>query len=276
MCDHSEASVLSTSFIELDKVITGLQNSDLIVVAARYNNVGGISFALNLIEHTVITQGLSVALFDMEHSNEKIYMRLISLLEKIDLDNLKSEKISERTKQRVQSAKQLIKNKHIFIDDTPGITASYINSKIEMLSQQQAGIDLVIVNKLQLMSGNKGYDDYSNRSDELSEITKDLKEIAQKFSIPVVVMSDVYKAVEFRPENHRPTMADLEVYGSGIKEYSDVVILIYRDELYYGIYGREHVEMGTAELIIAKNKYGARCTVNQLFQAEYGRFDENA
>ncbi len=259
---------VSTGIGDLDRVITGLNRSDLIILAAR-PGMGKTSFALNIARNVACKSKKSVAFFSLEMSKEQLASRLLSSEALVGGTKLRTGKLTDEEWQRLIPASDILKNANLYIDDTPGITITEMKSRLRRLRE----IDLVVVDYLQLMSSTRRID---SRVNEISEITRSLKIMAKELNVPVITLSQLSRASEQRPD-HRPQLSDLRDSGS-IEQDADIVLFLYR-EGYYDKNGDENaaapaVDMNSGECIVAKNRHGEMNTVKLHWQGEFMRFTD--
>lgn len=264
----SDLTGLSTGFSDLDKITTGLQNSDLIIVAGR-PSMGKTSLAMNIAENVAVGSDKAVAIFSMEMSGEQLVRRMLTSLGRINSQRVRTGALQEEDWSRLTSAINLLSEKKIFIDDTPGLSPSELRARCRRLaSQNEDGLGLIIIDYLQLMSlgGNT-----ENRATELSTITRNLKTLAKEINVPVIALSQLNRSLEQRTDK-RPVMSDLRESGS-IEQDADLIMFIYRDE----VYNKEDSESkGVAEIIISKQRNGPTGTVRLTFLGEFTRFESFA
>jgi replicative DNA helicase len=251
----------STGFLDFDQMTCGLQKQDLIIIAAR-PSCGKTSLALNIGEYAA-KQGGTVGIFSLEMSGEQLVTRLISSYARIDAHRLRTGYLTRDEWARVATALGHLSEHKILIDDTPGITVSEMRAKARRLKAER-GLDLLIVDYIQLISG---HGKNENRTQEVSQISRDLKILAKELDVPCIALSQLSRKVEERSD-HRPQLADLRESGS-LEQDSDLVCFIYRDE----VYGETDENRGRAEFIIAKQRNGPTGTVQVCFLKEYTRFE---
>jgi len=260
-----------TGFVELDRLTSGWQPSDLIIIAAR-PGMGKTSFTLALARNAAMDFNKGVAIFSLEMSNLQLVQRLISLEAEISGQKLRNGQLEDYEWQQLQSAIEKMSEVPIFIDDTPGINIFELRAKCRRLKMQH-DIQMVIIDYLQLMSGGpeggKG-----NREQEVSNISRSLKALAKELSVPVIALSQLSRAVETRGGTKRPQLSDLRESGS-IEQDADMVSFIYRPE-YYSILEDEEGQSlkGVSEIIIAKNRHGALKTVKLKFVDQFAKFQD--
>ena len=243
---------IPTGFIDLDYKTSGLQPSDFILVAAR-PSMGKTAFVLNIAQHVAFRQNKTVAIFSLEMSKEQLVNRLFSLESYVDAQLLRTGNLKDSDWEKLIEGAGTIGKSNLIIDDTPGISISEMRSKCRKYKLEH-GLDLIIIDYLQLMSGSVGKRSDS-RQQEISDISRSLKALARELNVPVISLSQLSRAVEQRPD-HRPMLSDLRESGA-IEQDADVVMFIYRDDYYHK--DTEHVN--EAEIIIAKQRNGPIGTV---------------
>lgn len=251
---------------DLDRVITGLNRSDLILLAAR-PGMGKTSFALNIARYAACTAKKTVAFFSLEMSKEQLASRLLSTEALISGTKLRTGKLSEEEWSRLIPASDVLSNSELYLDDTPGITITEMKSRLRRLHN----LDLVVIDYLQLMASGKRID---NRVQEISEITRNLKILAKEMNVPVITLSQLSRASEKR-DDHRPQLSDLRDSGS-IEQDADIVLFLYR-EGYYADKNADNAaaqtsDMNSGECIVAKNRHGEARSVKLHWQGEFMRF----
>jgi replicative DNA helicase len=261
---------LETHYPDLDELTSGLQKSDLIIIAAR-PSMGKTSFAMNIAENVAIEDHKTVAVFSLEMSNEALLQRMLCSVARVDSHKFRTGSLWQDDMRKIVAALEKLAHSSIFIDDTPGITVSEMRAKARRLLQSQGSLDLIIVDYLQLMSG--GGKRYENRTQEVSAISRGLKALAKEMAVPVVALSQLSRAPESRGSgDHRPQLADLRESGS-IEQDADVVGFIFREE----VYKPDDPELdGVAELIIRKQRNGPTGTVKMAFLKSSTRFESLA
>ena len=257
---------LETGFMDLDYKTSGLQPSDLILIAAR-PSMGKTAFVLNLAQHMAFKKDVPVAIFSLEMSKEQLVNRMLSLESHVDAQKIRTGRLNDEEWMNLVEGSANIANSKLFIDDTPGITLSAMRSKCRKLKMEH-DIQIVIIDYLQLMSGNSGNN--ASRQQEISDISRGLKALARELNVPVIALSQLSRAVEQRPD-HRPMLSDLRESGA-IEQDADVVMFLYRE----GYYNRDlsEVEQRVAEVIIAKQRNGPIGTVNLLWIPELTKFTD--
>ncbi len=254
---------IPTGFLDLDYKMSGLQPSDLILVAAR-PSMGKTAFVLNIAQHVAFKAKKTVAIFSLEMSKEQLVNRLFSLESQVDSQALRTGNLKDSDWEKLIEGAGIIGRSSLIIDDTPGISISELRSKCRKYKLEQ-GLDLIIIDYLQLMTGRVGGRSES-RQQEISEISRALKGLARELNVPVIALSQLSRAVEQRPE-HRPMLSDLRESGA-IEQDADVVMFIYRDDYY----NKDTELKNVAEIIIAKQRNGAIGTVNLTWLPNYTKF----
>ncbi len=251
-----------TGIKDLDRVIMGLNKSDLILLAAR-PGMGKTSFALNIAENVAINKGKRVAFFSLEMSKEQLVSRILSTKGQIPGQSLRIGKLSDKEWERLIEAGDIVSKSPIYIDDTPGITIPEMKAKLRRLGK----CDLVIIDYLQLMSSARRID---NRVQEISEITRNLKIMAKELDVPVLTLSQLSRASEQRTD-HKPVLSDLRDSGS-IEQDADIVLFLYREGYYESGEIDENQDKNSGECIVAKNRHGETRSVPLHWQGEFMRF----
>ncbi|MGN0517811.1 MAG: replicative DNA helicase [Acutalibacteraceae bacterium] len=253
---------ISTGIRNLDNLITGLNRSDLILLAAR-PGMGKTSFALNIARSVAVVGNKTVAFFSLEMSKEQLSSRLLSTEGLIEGSRLRIGKLTPEEWTRLIEAGDILSRSNIYIDDTPGITIPEMKAKLRRLRK----VDLVVIDYLQLMSTGRRSD---NRVQEISEITRNLKIMAKELNVPVITLSQLSRASEKR-DDHRPQLADLRDSGS-IEQDADIVLFLYREGYYDKNNEDENTDKNSGECIVAKNRHGEAGTVKLHWQGEFMRF----
>lgn len=263
-------SGIPTGFFELDKVTAGWQRSDMIVIAAR-PAMGKTAFVLSMARNTAVDHNMGVAIFSLEMSSVQLVKRLIASETKLSAEKLRKGDLADHEFQQLHSRITKLSEAPIYIDDTPGLSIFDLRAKCRRLKLQH-NIDLVIIDYLQLMTagGSKGQ---GNREQEISSISRSIKEIAKELNVPIIALSQLSRSVEQRGGDKRPVLSDLRESGA-IEQDADIVSFIYRPE-YYGFHTDENgnSNMGVGEIIIAKHRNGALENIRLRFIKEYARFD---
>jgi replicative DNA helicase len=253
-----------TGFDKLDEITSGLQRSDLIIIAGR-PSMGKTAFALNIAQNAALNSGVSVAIFSLEMSKEQLVFRMLSSEAKVDSQRLRKGFLGETDWQKLVKSCGDLSEASIYIDDSPAITVLEMKAKARRL-KAETGLGLVILDYLQLMRGS-AYKE--SREQEISEISRSLKALAKELSVPVIALSQLNRKVEDRT-NRRPQMADLRESGA-IEQDADVIAFIYRDEVYNK--ADDNPEKGIAEIIIGKQRNGPTGTVKLAFLEKYTSFE---
>jgi replicative DNA helicase len=257
---------LSTGYLDLDRFTSGLQKSDLVIVAGR-PSMGKTSFAMNLVENAVLAQGDPVLVFSMEMPAEALMMRMLSSLGRIDQTLVRTGRLDESGWEKLSQAVGKLKNTGLLIDDTPSLTPTEVRSRARRVKREHGNIAMIMIDYLQLMQVAGASE---GRTAEISEISRSLKAIAKEFRCPVVALSQLNRSLEQRP-NKRPVNSDLRESGA-IEQDADVIMFIYRDE----VYNPDSADKGVAEIIIGKQRNGPIGTCRLAFFGEYTRFENLA
>ena len=258
---------LSTGFEKLDEMTSGLQKSDLVIVAAR-PSMGKTTFAMNLVENALLRYDQPILVFSMEMPANQLMMRMLSSVGKIDQTRVRSGKLEEEDWPKLSAAVSKLKDRPLYIDDTPALTPTEVRSRARKVLREHGSIGMIMLDYLQLMqvAGRSG----EGRTAEISEISRSLKGIAKEFDCPVVALSQLNRALEQRP-NKRPVNSDLRESGA-IEQDADVIMFIYRDE----VYNEETQDKGVAEIIIGKQRNGPIGTARLGFIGKFTRFENLA
>jgi len=270
-----EVTGVATGFIEFDRMTSGLQKGELIIIAAR-PSMGKTALAINIAQNAAIMHGAKVAVFSLEMSKASLLRRMLASQASVDQQKLQKGFLVREDHDKLQNALGQLVESHIFIDDSAGISLAEMRAKARRLRQNAGGLDLVVVDYLQLMTaslpsgGRKGYE---NRTQEVSAISRGLKAMAKELDVPLVALSQLSRASERRGEDKRPMLSDLRESGS-IEQDADVVAFIHR-EAYYN-HNKEELseeEKAKSEIILAKQRNGPTGTVFMYFNSRYTRFD---
>lgn len=265
----SDITGVPTGFIDLDRMTSGFQAGDLIILAAR-PSMGKTAFALNIAEHVALKEELPVAIFSMEMGAAQLAVRVVGSIGRINQSRLRTGKLSEEDWPRLTEAIEKMRTVSMHIDETPGMTSSELRANARRLARQCGKLGLIVVDYLQLMSGSGGSSS-ENRATELSEISRGLKMLAKELQCPVVALSQLNRSVESRTDK-RPLMSDLRESGA-IEQDADVIMFIYRDDYY----NKENSKApGVAEIIIGKQRNGPTGTVKLTFVKPLTRFENLA
>ena len=255
---------IPTGFLDLDYLMAGLQNSDLVLIAAR-PSMGKTAFALNIAQYVAFHEDICTAIFSLEMSREQLVNRLFSLESKVDAQKLRTGDLQDFEWEKLIEGAGIIGKSKLIIDDTAGISVSELRSKCRKYKQEH-GLRLVIIDYLQLMTSGTAGRRGDNRQQEISDISRSLKAIARELGVPVVALSQLNRGVEQR-EDKRPMLSDLRDSGA-IEQDADVVMFIYRDDYY----NKDSEKKGISEIIIAKQRNGPVGTVNLVWLPEYTKF----
>ncbi len=262
----NDVTGISTGLADLDRMTTGMQGGDLIVLAAR-PSMGKTAFALNIGESVALDAGLPVAIFSMEMGAKQLMLRFVGSTAKVDQGKLRTGQLNDDDWTRVAEATERLRNVSLHIDETPGLTASEVRTNARRLARQCGGkLGLIVIDYLQLMSG-KSEGNADNRATELGDITRSLKALAKELQCPVIALSQLNRSVEQRTDK-RPMMSDLRESGA-IEQDADVIMFIYRDDYY----NKDSSEPNIAEIIIGKQRNGPTGTVKTFFQKNQTRFE---
>ncbi len=267
-----EITGLATHYGPLDKLTSGFQPSDLIIIAAR-PSMGKTSFAMNIAENAAIKDGKVIGVFSLEMSKEALLMRMLASCSQVDSHRLRTGSLYKQDMEKLTRGMEQLMQAPIFIDDTPGISVTEMRSKARRLKQQEGRLDLIIVDYLQLMSAVPiGGKRFENRTQEVSAISRGLKAVAKELKVPVVALSQLSRAPESRGGDHRPQLSDLRESGS-IEQDADVVAFIFREEIYKKKEDITPEIEGIAEIIIAKQRNGPIDTIKLAFIKNSTRFE---
>ncbi|VHB88304.1 replicative DNA helicase [Streptococcus pyogenes] len=268
----SNVTGLPTGFRDLDKITTGLHPDQLVILAAR-PAVGKTAFVLNIAQNVGTKQKKTVAIFSLEMGAESLVDRMLAAEGMVDSHSLRTGQLTDQDWNNVTIAQGALAEAPIYIDDTPGIKITEIRTRSRKLSQEvDGGLGLIVIDYLQLITGTKP----ENRQQEVSDISRQLKILAKELKVPVIALSQLSRGVEQR-QDKRPVLSDIRESGS-IEQDADIVAFLYRDDYYRkeGDDAEEAVEDNTIEVILEKNRAGARGTVKLMFQKEYNKFSSIA
>ncbi len=254
---------LATGFTDLDYKTSGFQNSDLILVAAR-PSMGKTALVLNIAEYMAFKQNKAVAIFSLEMSKQQLMNRLFAMESRVNSQSLRTGDLKDEDWGKLIESAGVIGDSKLIIDDTPGITVRELRSKCRKYKLEH-GLDIVMIDYLQLMSGGGGRSSDS-RQQEISDISRSLKALARELNVPIVALSQLSRAVESRTD-HRPMLSDLRESGA-IEQDADMVMFIYRDDYYH----KDSEMKGVAEIIIAKQRNGPIGTINLVWLPDYTKF----
>jgi replicative DNA helicase len=265
-----EVTGLATHYIDFDRMTSGLQDSELIIIAAR-PSMGKTAWAINIAENAAVRGGKVVAVFSLEMSKASLLRRMLASQALVNSKAIQTGMLMRDDRTKLINGLEKLMESKIFIDDTPGITLAEMRAKARRLKQQQQGkLDLIVIDYLQLMTGtNTGSKSFENRTQEVSAISRGLKALAKEMKVPVVALSQLSRASEQRGGDKKPLLSDLRESGS-IEQDADVVCFIHREEYY----DRENEDLkGKAEIIIAKQRNGPTGSVHLAYLADYTRFE---
>lgn len=254
---------IATGFTDFDRLTTGMQAGDLIIVAGR-PSMGKTILGMNIAEHAAIRGQKAVLVFSMEMPGESLAMRMLSSLGRIDQNKLRTGKLVEEDWTRLTSAVGLLGGAKLYIDETPALSPMELRARARRIAREREQLGLIVVDYLQLM---RGQNPSENRTAEISEISRSLKTLAKELNVPIIALSQLNRSLEQRP-NKRPVMSDLRESGA-IEQDADLIVFIYRDE----VYNDDSPDKGTAEIIIGKQRNGPIGTIRLTFMGQYTRFD---
>jgi replicative DNA helicase len=266
--NQNDITGVPTGFYDFDRMTSGLQPGDLIVLAAR-PSMGKTALAINIAEHVALNEGLPVAVFSMEMGASQLAVRIVGSIGRVDQGHLRTGKLTDDEWPRLTEAIERLRNVSLHIDETPGLTPSELRANARRLARQCGKLGLIVVDYLQLMNGSSsGGGD--NRATEIGEISRGLKMLAKELQCPVIALSQLNRSVEQRTDK-RPMMSDLRESGA-IEQDADVIMFIYRDDYY----NKESKEPGVAEVIIGKQRNGPTGTVKLAFLKPLTKFESLA
>ena len=269
MADNpNDVTGVPTGFYDLDRMTSGFQAGDMIVLAAR-PSMGKTALAINIAEHVALNEGLPVAVFSMEMGAAQLAVRIVGSIGRIDQGHLRTGKLTDEEWPRLSEAIEKLRTISLHIDESAGLTSSELRANARRLSRQCGKLGLIVVDYLQLMSGSSG--DNEHRATVLGEISRGLKMLARELQCPVIALSQLNRSVEQRPDK-RPMMSDLRESGA-IEQDADIIMFIYRDEYYTKDACKEP---GVAEVIIAKQRNGPTGTVKLAFLNNITKFESLA
>ncbi|GAB5379576.1 MAG: replicative DNA helicase [Aliiglaciecola sp.] len=264
---NKEVTGVSTGYTDLDKKTSGLQPSDLIIVAAR-PSMGKTTFAMNLCENAMLLEEKPVLVFSLEMPAEQIMMRMLASLSRVDQTKIRTAQLDDEDWARISNTMAMLKDKdNLFVDDSSGLTPMEVRTRARKLARDRGGISMIMIDYLQLMRVPSLSE---NRTLEIAEISRSLKALAKELEVPVVALSQLNRSLEQRADK-RPVNSDLRESGS-IEQDADLIMFIYRDEVYH-----ENTELkGISEIILGKQRNGPIGTVRLTFQGQFSRFDNYA
>lgn len=261
----SSITGVSTGYSDLDEMTSGLQKGDLVIVAGR-PSMGKTTFSMNIAEYAAAHKKLPVAIFSMEMPAEQLVLRMLSSMGRVDQHRIRTGKLTDEDWPRIATAVKIFADVPMFIDDSAGLSPTEVRARARRLVREHGQLGLIVLDYLQLMQ--VGGSD--NRTAEVAEISRSLKALAKELQVPIIVLSQLNRSLEQRP-NKRPVMSDLRESGA-IEQDADVIIFIYRDE----VYNPESADKGSAEIIIAKQRNGPIGTCRLTFLGKYTRFENYA
>ncbi len=264
-----EVTGLATHYVEFDRMTSGLQESELIIIAAR-PSMGKTAWAINIAENAAVRGGKVVAVFSLEMGKASLLRRMLASQALVNSKAIQTGMLMKDDRAKLINGLEKLMESKIFIDDTPGITLAEMRAKARRLKQQQGQLDLIVIDYLQLMTGsNSNAKGFENRTQEVSAISRGLKALAKEMKVPVVALSQLSRASEQRGGDKKPMLSDLRESGS-IEQDADVVCFIHREEYY----DRENEDLkGKAEIIIAKQRNGPTGVIHLAYLADYTRFE---
>ena len=269
-----EVTGLATDFIELDRMTSGLQKGELIIIAAR-PSMGKTALAINIAQNAAVNHQATVAVFSLEMSKESLLRRMLASQAWVDQRKLQTGFLGREDHDKLQSALGQLVESRMFIDDTAGISLAEMRAKARRLKQNAGGLDLIVVDYLQLMSAtlpSSGRKNYENRTQEVSAISRGLKALSKELDVPVVALSQLSRASERRGDDKRPLLSDLRESGS-IEQDADVVAFIHRESYYNRDEEQSDADRAKSEIILAKQRNGPTGTVQLNFISRFTRFD---
>jgi replicative DNA helicase len=269
-----EVTGLATSFTEFDRMTSGLQKGELIIIAAR-PSMGKTALAINIAQNAAIKSGAKVAVFSLEMSKESLLRRMLATQAWVDQRKLQTGFLGREDHDKLEKALGLLVESQLFIDDTAGISLAEMRAKARRLKQNAGGLDLIVVDYLQLMSAtvpSSGRKNYENRTQEVSAISRGLKALAKELDVPVMALSQLSRASERRGEDKRPLLSDLRESGS-IEQDADVVAFIHREAYYKRDEEMSETDKARSEIIVAKQRNGPTGTVYLSFLSRFTRFE---
>jgi replicative DNA helicase len=270
-----EVTGLATHYIEFDRMTSGLQDSELIIIAAR-PSMGKTAWAINIAQNSAVRDGKVVAVFSLEMSKESLLRRMLASEAMVNSRKIQTGFLPKEDKGKLMAALERLIESKMFIDDTPGITLAEMRAKARRLRQQEGRLDLIMIDYLQLMTGSSGpgKKGFENRNQEVAAVSRGLKALAKEMKVPVIALSQLSRASEQRGGDKKPMLSDLRESGS-IEQDADVVCFIHRDSYYNkDENGDEDPESkGKAEIIIAKQRNGPTGSVHLAYLSDYTRFE---
>jgi replicative DNA helicase len=259
---------ISTGFLKLDEMTSGLHGGELFVLAGR-PSMGKTAFALNIAQHVALRNKQTAAVFSLEMSKESLLTRMLCATARVDSQRFRSGYLTQEERRKLHAALAELTEAPLYIDDTAGLHLMDMHAKLRRLKSERGKIGLVVVDYLQLMSGRGRYE---NRNQEVSALSRGMKLLAKELNVPMLVLSQLSRAVETRQGDHRPQLSDLRESGS-IEQDADLVGFVFREE----VYNRDREDLkGLAELIVAKQRNGPVGTVNLVFLHAQTKFENRA
>jgi replicative DNA helicase len=276
---HREVTGLETHFTDFDRMTSGLQKSELIIIAAR-PSMGKTAWAINIAQNAAVRGGSVVAVFSLEMSKESLLRRMLASEALVDQQKIQKGYTSREDQEKLTEALERLTESHIFIDDTPGISLTEMRAKARRLRQMHGKLDLIVIDYLQLMTGSAGGPNakrFENRTQEVSAVSRGLKALAKELDVPVIALSQLSRASEQRGGDKKPMLSDLRESGS-IEQDADVVAFIHRESYYNkDENGQPDPETeGKAEIIIAKQRNGPTGSVHLAYLSKCTRFENLA
>ena len=269
-----EITGLATHYLEFDRMTSGLQQGELIIIAAR-PSMGKTAWAINIAQNAAVRDGKVVAVFSLEMSKESLLRRMLASEAMVNSRKIQTGFLPREDKGKLLAGLERLMESKMFVDDTPGITLAEMRAKARRLRQQEGGrLDLIVIDYLQLMTGTStnGKRGFENRNQEVSAISRGLKALAKEMRVPVIALSQLSRGSEQRTGDKKPLLSDLRESGS-IEQDADVVAFIHREEYY----DRENEDLkGKAEIIIAKQRNGPTGSIQMAYLADYTRFENLA
>jgi replicative DNA helicase len=263
---NSEVTGIPTGFTDLDRMTSGLQEGDLVIVAGR-PSMGKTAFSINIGEHVAMETGMPVLVFSMEMGGAQLAMRMLGSVGRLDQNRLRTGRLNNEDWPRLTHAIQKLNDTQIYIDETPALTPVELRARARRQARMCGKLGLIVVDYLQLMSSNSQGE---NRATEISEISRNLKGLAKELNCPVIALSQLNRSLEQRP-NKRPIMSDLRESGA-IEQDADLILFIYRDE----VYNPDSADLGTAEIIVGKQRNGPIGHCRLTFLGQFTKFENFA
>ena len=263
---NSDVTGIPTGFADLDRMTSGLQEGDLVIVAGR-PSMGKTAFSINIGEHVAMETGMPVLVFSMEMGGAQLAMRMLGSVGRLDQNRLRTGRLNAEDWPRLTHAIQKLNDTQIYIDETPALTPVELRARARRQARMCGKLGLIVVDYLQLMSSNSHGE---NRATEISEISRNLKGLAKELNCPVIALSQLNRSLEQRP-NKRPIMSDLRESGA-IEQDADLILFIYRDE----VYNPDSADLGTAEIIVGKQRNGPIGHCRLTFLGQFTKFENFA